>query len=36
MHWQINNTVLHAAQAIKNNNFAKEVYSKSLAGVKYF
>jgi len=29
-------TVLHAAQAIKNNNFAKEVYSKSLAGVKYF
>ena len=29
-------TVLHAAQAIKNNKSEKEVYSKSLAGVKYF
>jgi hypothetical protein len=30
------NTVLHAAQAIKNNKSEKEVYSKSLAGVNSF
>ena len=29
-------TVLHAAQAIKNNKSEKEVYSKSLAGVNSF
>ncbi len=29
-------TVLHAAQAIKNNKSEKEVYSKSLAGVNTF